>query len=265
MRAARPLWNNVSQIDRPAHKAAGAAAGSPLPFRGGVPVPVGRSCGRPGVARGWRGSKRPFVRRRRRWRPPRRIASRRLFVSIRYRNRNRGLGRTGPPARSLRGRRGPKQQHVAVAGACVGQTTLSGGSLGSCVDEERSQLRELMWIAGHIEYQYLERIWRLGVTPRATPVSGSVGELRRRAPPAPWTLEAAAAAVRCARAAPSSRMQVALRARSCARGRWLAARLATPPCRGRRALNRSLDHPSTWDQTRLPAEFKHITKRRKRN
>ena len=24
------------------------------------------------------------------------------------------------------------------------QTTLSGGSLGSCVDEERSQLRELM-------------------------------------------------------------------------------------------------------------------------
>ena len=25
--------------------------------------------------------------------------------------------------------------------------------LGSCVDEERSQLRELMWIAGHIEHR----------------------------------------------------------------------------------------------------------------
>ena len=27
---------------------------------------------------------------------------------------------------------------------CMANTTLSGGSLGSCVDEERSQLRELM-------------------------------------------------------------------------------------------------------------------------
>ena len=53
------------------------------------------------------------------------------------------------------------------------KTTLSGGSLGSCVDEERSQLRELMWIAGHIEHRHFERILRPRVRPLATPVWGS--------------------------------------------------------------------------------------------
>ena len=39
-------------------------------------------------------------------------------------------------------------------------TTLSSGSLGLWVDEERSQLRELMWIAGHLEHRHLERTLR---------------------------------------------------------------------------------------------------------
>lgn len=42
-------------------------------------------------------------------------------------------------------------------------STLSGGSLGSCVDEERSQLCELMWIAGRFEHRLLERTLRLRV------------------------------------------------------------------------------------------------------
>jgi hypothetical protein len=33
----------------------------------------------------------------------------------------------------------------------------------------------------------------------------------------------------------------------------------------KQVLNQNLNHYSTSDQTRLPAEFKHITKRRKRN
>lgn len=43
---------------------------------------------------------------------------------------------------------------------CICLTTLSNGSLGSWVDEERSQLRELMWIAGHLEHRHLERTLR---------------------------------------------------------------------------------------------------------
>lgn len=39
-------------------------------------------------------------------------------------------------------------------------TTLNGGSLGSCVDEECSQLCELMRIAGHFEHRLLERTLR---------------------------------------------------------------------------------------------------------
>ena len=41
------------------------------------------------------------------------------------------------------------------------EITLGGGSLGSPVDEERSQLREPMRIAGHTEHQYFERTLRL--------------------------------------------------------------------------------------------------------
>lgn len=39
-------------------------------------------------------------------------------------------------------------------------TTLCGGSLGSCVDEERSQLCELMRTAYCFEHRHLERILR---------------------------------------------------------------------------------------------------------
>lgn len=39
-------------------------------------------------------------------------------------------------------------------------TTLSGGSLGSCVDEERSQLCELMRSANGLEHRHLERTLR---------------------------------------------------------------------------------------------------------
>ena len=40
------------------------------------------------------------------------------------------------------------------------RTTLNGGSLGSCVDEERSQLCELMQTAYCFEHRHLERILR---------------------------------------------------------------------------------------------------------
>lgn len=43
---------------------------------------------------------------------------------------------SGPSFKSLPERMGPKLKNK--------NTTLSGGSLGTCVDEERSQLRELM-------------------------------------------------------------------------------------------------------------------------
>ena len=35
-------------------------------------------------------------------------------------------------------------------------TTLNGGSLGSCIDEERSQLRYVMWIA---EFSESSNLW----------------------------------------------------------------------------------------------------------
>lgn len=40
--------------------------------------------------------------------------------------------------------------------------SFNGGSLGSCIDEERSKVRKAMWIAQHVNHQIFERIWRLG-------------------------------------------------------------------------------------------------------
>ena len=61
-----------------------------------------------------------------------------------------------------------------IAKTVTQNTTLCGGSLGSRVDEERSKVRELMWFAGHIDHRYLERILRLRFASVTTPVWGSV-------------------------------------------------------------------------------------------
>ena len=54
---------------------------------------------------------------------------------------------------------------------------LSGGSLGLPVDEERSKMRYLMRIAGHIDHRHLERTWRPRVFPGATSGSASANLL----------------------------------------------------------------------------------------
>lgn len=52
--------------------------------------------------------------------------------------------------------------------------TLSGGSLGSCDEEEQSQLCVVMWIAERFEHRPLERILRSqGLNPEATFVRAS--------------------------------------------------------------------------------------------
>ena len=51
---------------------------------------------------------------------------------------------------------------------------LSGGSLGSYVDEGRSKMREIVWIAGHIEHRYSERKLQSEACLRSTPVWGSL-------------------------------------------------------------------------------------------
>ena len=51
---------------------------------------------------------------------------------------------------------------------------LSGGSLGSYVDEGRSKMREIVWIAGHIEHRYSERKLQSEARLRSTLVWGSL-------------------------------------------------------------------------------------------
>ena len=43
----------------------------------------------------------------------------------------------------------------------ITNTTLSDGSLGSHVDEERSKMCELMWTAQRSDHWQFERKWRL--------------------------------------------------------------------------------------------------------
>jgi len=50
-------------------------------------------------------------------------------------------------------------KHADVASVTM-IITLNGGSLSLCVDEECSQLCELMRIAGHFEHRLLERTLR---------------------------------------------------------------------------------------------------------
>ena len=54
------------------------------------------------------------------------------------------------------------------------ERSLSGGSLGSYVDEGRSKMREIVWIAGHIEHRYSERKLQSEACLRSTPVWGSL-------------------------------------------------------------------------------------------
>lgn len=69
---------------------------------------------------------------------------------------------------------------IPVADKLIQKITLSGGSLGSPVDEERSQLREPMRIAGHKEHQYFERTLRPPFFDVATPVRGSLSTSKTR-------------------------------------------------------------------------------------
>jgi len=47
------------------------------------------------------------------------------------------------------------------------ETTFNGGSLGSCIDEERSKLRYVVWNANWVNHRIFERKWRFRVFPRA--------------------------------------------------------------------------------------------------
>lgn len=79
-----------------------------------------------------------------------------LFSSVHLRTRNES---SGP---------------MPAADKLIQKITLGGGSLGSPVDEERSQLREPMRIAGHNEHQYFERTLRPSFLDVATSVRGSL-------------------------------------------------------------------------------------------
>ena len=200
-------------------------------------------------------------------------------------------------------------------------TTLGGGSLGSRVDEERSQLRELMWIAGHIEHRYLERTLRPRVSPGATPDWGSA-EQQSPSIAAHWALgprlnpihvgPSVSRVGRCrgcwlfglgrlkcrqhARLStrkPSTPRSPVVRlplvpveqrgssretgANDTQREKWQKPKSRVSPPRSvecdratrRKPSNEISTHTQkrnpTSVQTRPPAEFKHITKRRKRN
>ena len=148
-----------------------------------------------------------------------------------------------------------------------------------------------MWIAEHIEHRHLERIWRPRVHPGATPVWGSASKSNRF----PFLKENALGF----RDSPESR---GLKLMLCLWS-WRVAFCVTAPRRRDLArvhsqsfwpvdsswwpFNRGLQQHVFWlwrpvtmffwkiyffqihfptsDRTRLPAEFKHITKRRKRN
>jgi len=84
-----------------------------------------------------------------------RVAARVLLPTDRSKDRARACARGGLLSAA---RRLSMQKHSASPSAQ--STTLSGGSLGSHVDEERSQLRYAMWTAGHIDHRHLERtLW----------------------------------------------------------------------------------------------------------
>ena len=54
----------------------------------------------------------------------------------------------------------PALASVGGVRVSVSNTTLGGGSLGSRVDEGRSEVRELMRIAEHIEHQFTKELER---------------------------------------------------------------------------------------------------------
>ena len=123
---------------------------------------------------------------------------------------------------------------------------LSGGSLGSYVDEGRSKMREIVWIAGHIEHRYSERKLQSKARLCSTPVWGS---LLNHSNLLIGKYECVSAYV-LTRSGGNWLIS----------SRWLVyAQLSRVVC--------SCDgaHFLTSDQTRVLAEFKHIIKSRKRN
>ena len=125
----------------------------------------------------------------------------------------------------------------------------SGGSLGSYVDEGRSKMRELVWIAGHIEHRYSERKLQSEACLHSTPVWGSL--LNPSNSSFAWLS-----------------VWLATVTRSGLNASWLDWLFE---CVARFLSNCGVHtlfgpaHFLTSDQTRALAEFKHIIKRRKRN
>ena len=123
---------------------------------------------------------------------------------------------------------------------------LSGGSLGSYVDEGRSKMREIVWIAGHIEHRYSERKLQSKARLCSTPVWGSLlnhSNLR-------------IGNYECVSACVLTRSG----------GNWLISSRCLVYAQLSRVVCSCDDaHFLTSDQTRVLAEFKHIIKRRKRN
>ena len=118
---------------------------------------------------------------------------------------------------------------------------LSGGSLGSYVDEGRSKMREIVWIAGHIEHRYSERKLQSEACLRSTPVWGSLINLSNLG---------------------VGNIECVVR-----HSFWLKFVVLIIETLDFITKSSVLESASflTSDQTRTLAEFKHIIKRRKRN
>ena len=119
---------------------------------------------------------------------------------------------------------------------------LSGGSLGSYVDEGRSKMREIVWIAGHIEHRYSERKLQSKACLSSTPVWGSLLN--------------------------HSILVLYKRVCECLHSLILVTTTSSRLCQRTNFAFSALMNDAqllTSDQTRVLAEFKHIIKRRKRN
>ena len=149
--------------------------------------------------------------------------------------------------------------------------TFNGGSLGSCIDEERSQLRYVMWIAEFSEssnlwtqmallvmpgaclsecwFTYCEHMVCARVLRRRVHESARPSKCRKQttATYKIWYLFICDEGVRNSNIHP-------LRSYILYRHTWLFV-----------VTSLSFLFPLTSDQARLPAEFKHIIKQRKRN
>ena len=165
-------------------------------------------------------------------------------------------------------------------------TTLNGGSLGSCIDEERSQLRYVMWIA---EFSESSNLWTQ-IALSGTPGSMSAwvsfkpildhGVLNHRLGRRWGPLVSFDRSTFKDRDAPPHMTFTVMRLDLLTSQQlvccacvvlWNLFRLkhsqleviANEPLQWRASQSKPI-YTMTSDQSRLPAEFKHINKRRKR-